>query len=152
MQDSDAHQSWVFQRQTKHEKYDPKNIHSKLKYGGAKQMIWACFYNNKLGPITFIDGSINSHVYISILQAKLVPSIQALHEDGATDLVFQKDNTKVCTSKISMAWLMDSVIQNNFSTIMWPAYSPDMNLIEELWAHLKQSSTDDILIRHLSKV
>ncbi len=27
--------------------------------------------------------------------------------------------------------------ENEFSTMVWPAYSPDMNPIEELWAHLK---------------
>ena len=36
-----------------------------------------------------------------------------------------------------MAWLMNSAIHNNFSTIVWLAYSPDMNPIEELWPHLK---------------
>jgi transposase len=100
-------------------------------------MIWACFYNNKLGPIAFIDGSINSHVYISVLQDKLLPFFRALHDDGATDIVFQQDNAKVHTSKLATAWLTDSATQNGFSTIVWPAYSPDMNPIEELWAHLK---------------
>ena len=35
-QDNNPRQSWVFQRQTKCEKYDPKNIHMKLKYGEVK--------------------------------------------------------------------------------------------------------------------
>jgi len=136
-QDSDPRQLWVFRRQNKREKYDPKNIRPKLKYGGAKQMIWACFCGNKLGPIAFIDGTINSHVYISILQAKLLPFIEALNEDGYRDIVFQQDNAKVHTSKLTSAWLVDLMTQNEFSTMVWPAYSPDMNPIEELWAYLK---------------
>src|ERR1700686_4545406 len=32
-QDSDPRQLWVFRQQTKLEKYDPKNIRTKLKYG-----------------------------------------------------------------------------------------------------------------------
>jgi transposase len=136
-QDSDPRQMWVFRHQNKREKYEPKNIRTKLKYGGVKQMVWACFCNNKLGPIAFINGSINSHVYISILQAKLLPFIQALREDGTTDIVFQQDNAKVHKSKLTNAWLADSGKQNGFSIIVWPAYSPDMNPIEELWAHLK---------------
>jgi transposase len=136
-QDSDPRQSWVFRHQTKCEKYDPKNIRTTLKYGGVKQMIWACFCGNKLGPIAFIDGSINSHVYISVLQDKLLPFFQALHNDGVTDIIFQQDNAKVHTSKLAGTWLKDSAIQNGFLITEWPAYSPDMNPIEELWAHLK---------------
>ena len=136
-QDSDPRQSWVFRRQTKREKYDPKNIRMKLNHDGEKQMIWGCFYGNKLGPIAFIDGTVNSHVYISILQDKLLPFFQALRDDGATDIIFQQDNAKVYTSKLAKAWLKDSAIQNGFTIMEWPAYSPDMNPIEELWAHLK---------------
>jgi len=136
-QDSDPRQLWVFRRQNKREKYDPKNVRTKLKYGGVKQMVWACFSNNKLGPIAFINGACNRHVYISVLEAKLVPFIQALQGDGITDIVFQQDNAKVHTSKLTTSWLTDSATQNEFLTMEWPAYSPDMNPIEELWAHLK---------------
>ena len=100
-------------------------------------MIWGCFYGNKLGPIAFIDGSINSHVYISVLQDKLVPFFQALQDDGATDIIFQQDNTKVHKLKLTGKWLLDSAMRNGFSIMEWPVYSPDMNPIEELWAHLK---------------
>src|SRR5579859_743109 len=129
-QDSDPCQLWVFRQQTKHEKYDPKNICTEIKYGGVKQIIWGCFYSNKLGPIVFIDGSVNSHIYISVL-------FQALHDDGTTDIIFQQDNAKVHKSKLTEEWLKDSMTQNGFSIMEWPAYSPDMNPIEELWAHLK---------------
>lgn len=136
-QDSDPCQLWVFRHQTKREKYDKKNIRTKLKYGGIKQMVWGCFYGNKLGPIAFIDGSVNSSVYISVLQDKLVPFIQALHDDGVTDIIFQQDNAKVHKSKLTGKWLTESAMRNGFSIMEWPAYSPDMNPIEELWAHLK---------------
>jgi len=136
-QDSDPHQLWVFRRQTKYEKYDPKNIRTKLKYGGVKQMVWGCFYGNKLGPIAFIDGSVNSHIYILVLQNKLIPFFQALQEDGATDIIFQQDNAKPHKSKLTEKWLKDSAMQNGFSIMEWPVYSPDMNPIEELWAYLK---------------
>jgi len=109
-QDNNPHQSWVFQCQTKREKYDPKNIHMKLKYGGVKQMVWGCFYGNRLSPIAFIDGTVNSHIYISILQDKLLLFFQALHNDRASDIIFQQDNAKVYTLKLATAWLKDSAI------------------------------------------
>ena len=137
MQGNDPRQLWVFRRQTKCEKYDPKNIRTKLQYGGIKQMLWGCFYGNKLGPIAFIDGSVNSNVYISVLQNKLLPFFQALRDDGATDIVFQQDNAKAHKSKLTGKWLKDSAAENGFMIMEWPAYSPDMNPIEELWAQLK---------------
>ena len=73
-------------------------------------MIWGCFYGNKLGPIAFINGTVNSHVYISILQDKLLPFFQALRDDRATDIIFQQDNAKVYTSKLAKVWLKDSAI------------------------------------------
>ena len=100
-------------------------------------MIWACFCSNKLGPLAFIDGAVNSRVYISVLQTKLIPFTNALDEDGTADMVFQQDNAKVHTSKLTTAQLTDSAKKNGFSIMVWPPYSPDMNPIEELWAYLK---------------
>ena len=100
-------------------------------------MVWACFYNNKLGPMALINGNMNSHVYISILDNKLVPFIDALRQDGASDIAFQQDNSGVHTSKLTTAWLVSATQQYSISTIEWPPYSPNMNPIEELWAHLK---------------
>src|SRR5579859_6105376 len=121
----------------KHEKYDSKNIHTTLKYSSIKQMIWICFCGNKLNPIAFIDESVNSHIYISILEDKLIPFFQALHNDGVFDIIFQQNNAKVHTLKLAATWLKDSAIQNGFLIMEWPTYSPDMNPIEELWVHLR---------------
>ena len=58
--DSAKQQVWVFWHQTKVEKYAPKNVKSKARDGDVFQMIWGCFTSNKLGPIVFLHGIVNS--------------------------------------------------------------------------------------------
>ena len=136
-QDSDPWKLWVFRHQNKYEKFALKNICGKLDHGGVSVMVWACFCNDKLGPVAFIDGNMNSHIYTSILKTKLIPFIEALQQDSHSNIQFQQDNSGVHTSKLTMTWLINLLQQYGFSTIEWSPYSPDMNPIEELWAHLK---------------
>src|SRR5579859_6331882 len=60
--DSDGRTVWVFRYRNKLEKYDHKNIRGQAKGGGLFQMIWGCFAGAKLGPIVFVNGTVNSDV------------------------------------------------------------------------------------------
>ena len=67
--------------------------------------------------MALINEYMNSHVYISILDNKLVPFIDALRQDGASDIVFQRDNSGIHTSKLTTAWLTSATQQYSISTI-----------------------------------
>jgi len=73
---------WVSRHQTKKEKYAIQNIQVKSRDGGICQMIWGCFLSDKLGPIAFINGSVNQDVYRDFLNDLLLPNIDALRADG----------------------------------------------------------------------
>jgi len=100
-------------------------------------MIWGCFVGNKLGPIVSIDGSIGSNIYIITLRDNLLPYLDALAADGITDITFQQDNAPVHASKKTQAFFRTITSERKFVVMDWLPHSPDMNLIENLWAHLK---------------
>jgi hypothetical protein len=135
--DSDTRAVWVWRRQTSSEKYVSKNIRPKSRDGRISQMIWGCFMGDKLGPIVFIDGNINKDVYIEVLAENLLPFIDALNADGISNIAFQQDNASPHVCSKTMAFLKDSAKQHGFVVVEWPAISPDMNPIENLWSHLK---------------
>ena len=96
-------------------------------------LFWGCFSDDGgQGPLVFINGTMNSERYKQTLGEHLRP-YQAEHFPNRDD-IFQQDNAPCHQSRSSVAFLQ----QNGITTLPWPPYSPDLNLIENLWGYMKK--------------
>ena len=81
-------------------------------------MIWGCFTSTKLGPIVFLNERVNTDVYIIILLENLLPFIDAVITDGATNITFQQDNATPHVAKRTHAWFENARCEHGFTLML----------------------------------
>lgn len=90
-------------------------------------MVWAMITSNGLCSFKFMKGKQNSDKYISIIKDIVIP---IGYLNIGKDFIYQQDNCPIHVSRKTKAFMNTSGIQ----LLEWPPYSPDINIIENLWA------------------
>lgn len=97
--------------------------------GGGSVMVWAGIWASGKTEIAFLDGRQDSYCYIWTLSEFLLP---AAHLSFGTDYIFQQDNAAIHTSAATRSFFQEQ----NVTVMDWPARSPDLNPIENVWGWL----------------
>lgn len=120
------------------EKWKPYCLNQRNTPVKVSCMFSGCITYDGIGVIVSVDGNLNSTKYIELLDFHLWPVIAKVF--GNRPFIFQDDNATPHCSRQTNTWKQENGIQK----FNWPAQSPDLNIIENVWRCIKIKQSREI--------
>ncbi len=100
-------------------------------------MVWGTICSDGSRSMVWVNGNIDSQSYCRILDENLFEKFDI------SSMLFQHDNAPSHISKYTQNFLEN----RNLELLPWPPYSPDINIIEKVWALIK-----DHVYKHRNRI